>query len=125
MVQQLTIFDSLLAIAFEIDDTVEVVVNVDESEVEDYYYLKTFEGAKGKVIKVLPKSQYKVLFAKVHPVGIFRQDELRTENKRLRNAVQRMETGSNLIFETIREKVLGEKRHQSRRLISFEKFVKS
>lgn len=107
MVQQLTIFDSLLAIAFEIDDTVEVVVNVDESEVEDYYYLKTFEGAKGKAIKVLPKSQYKVLFAKVHQVGIFRQDELRTENKRLRNAVQRMETGSNLILETIREQVLG------------------
>ena len=34
-------------------------------------------------------------------------DELRMENKRLRNAVQRMETGSNLILETIREQALG------------------
>ena len=33
-------------------------------------------------------------------------EELRAENKRLRNAVQRMETGSNLILETIREQVL-------------------
>lgn len=34
-------------------------------------------------------------------------DELRAENRRLRNAVQRMETGSNLILETIREQALG------------------
>lgn len=34
-------------------------------------------------------------------------EELRAENKRLRNAVQRMETGSNLILETIREQALG------------------
>lgn len=33
-------------------------------------------------------------------------DELRTENKGLRNAVQRMETASNLVLETIREDVL-------------------
>lgn len=34
-------------------------------------------------------------------------EELRTENKRLRNAVHRMEKGSNLILETIREQALG------------------
>ena len=77
IVQQLTIFDALPTIVFAVGDTVEVVVNVPESAVEDYYYLKTFEGAKGKVIKVLPKSQYEVLFAKDNQVGIFRKDELR------------------------------------------------
>ena len=33
-------------------------------------------------------------------------EELRKENKRLRNAVQRMGTASNLVLETIREQVL-------------------
>lgn len=77
MVQQLTIFDALPAVAFAVGDTVEVWCNVNQSQVEDYYYLKTFEGAKGKVIKVLPKSQYEVLFAKDNQVGIFRQGELK------------------------------------------------
>ena len=79
MVQQLTIFDALPTIAFDVGDTVEVVADVDESQVEDYYYLKSFEGAKGKVIKMLSKSQYEVLFAKDNQVGIFRHDELRRE----------------------------------------------
>ncbi|WP_342538354.1 hypothetical protein MKY15_19835 [Sporosarcina sp. FSL K6-1540] len=48
MVQQLTIFD-VPAIAFELGDTVEVVVNVEEKEVEDYYYLKLYEGSKGEL----------------------------------------------------------------------------
>lgn len=79
MVQQLTIFDALPAIAFAIGDMVTVVANVDESRVEDYYYLKTFDGAKGKVIKVLPKLQYEVLFVRDNQVGIFRHSELRRE----------------------------------------------
>ncbi|KAA0941602.1 hypothetical protein FQ087_20815 [Sporosarcina sp. ANT_H38] len=33
-------------------------------------------------------------------------EDLRIENKRLRNAVQRMETASNLVLETIRDEVL-------------------
>lgn len=77
MVQQLTIFDALPTIAFEVGDAVEVVADVDERQVEDYYYLKSFERAKGKVVKVLPESQYEVLFANDNQVGIFRQSELR------------------------------------------------
>lgn len=76
MVQQLTIFDAPVQDAFAIGDTVTVVVNVAEKDVEDYYYLKTFEGMKGRVIKVLPGLQYEVLFAKSNEVGIFRHDEL-------------------------------------------------
>ena len=79
MVQQLTIFDALPKVAFAVGDTVEVVSEVDESEIEDYYYLKSFGGAKGKVVKVLPKLQYEVLFAKDNQIGIFRQGELRRD----------------------------------------------
>ncbi|WP_421100976.1 hypothetical protein ACOKXV_11425 [Sporosarcina psychrophila] len=77
MVQQLTIFDAVPAIAFELGDTVEVVVNVEEKEVEDYYYLKLYEGAKGRIVKFLPKRQYEVLFAKSNQIRIFRHGELR------------------------------------------------
>ena len=77
MVQQLTIFDAVPTIAFAIGDSVEVVVNVEEKEVEDYYYLKTYEGSEGRVIKVLPKRQYEVLFAKSNQIRIFRHGELR------------------------------------------------
>lgn len=34
-------------------------------------------------------------------------EELRNENIKLRNAVQRMETASNLVLETIKDQVLG------------------
>jgi hypothetical protein len=45
MVQQLTIFDAVpMKEAFAVGDTVEIVVNVEEKDVEDYYYLKVFEG---------------------------------------------------------------------------------
>ena len=65
MVQQLTIFDAVpKKEAFDVGDTVEVVVNVEEKDVEDYYYLKVFEGMKGRIVKVLPRRQYEVLFAK-------------------------------------------------------------
>lgn len=76
MVQQLTIFDVPTA-KFEIGSTVEVVVNVSEKEVEDYYYLKGYQGVRGQVIKALPGEQYEVLFPKCNRVGIFRQSELR------------------------------------------------
>ncbi|MFJ7933687.1 hypothetical protein [Sporosarcina sp. NPDC096371] len=76
MVQQLTIFD-VPTTTFEIGNTVEVVVNVTEKEVEDYYYLKEFQGVRGRVIKGLRGQQYEVLFAKCNRVGIFRQSELR------------------------------------------------
>ena len=78
MVQQLTIFDAVpVKDAFAVGDTVEVVVNVEEKEVEDYYYLKSYEGAEGRVVKVFPKQQYEVLFAKSNRVGTFRHGELR------------------------------------------------
>ena len=81
MVQQLTIFDAVpVKEAFAVGDTVEVVVNVEEKEVEDYYYLKTYEGSEGRVVrvvKVLPGQQYEVLFARNNRIGIFRQGELR------------------------------------------------
>ncbi len=51
MVQQLTIFDAApKKEAFAVGDTVEVVVNVSEKHVEDYYYLKVFEGMPVKWI---------------------------------------------------------------------------
>lgn len=77
MVQQLTIFDALPTVAFAVGDAVEVVADVDKSQVEDYYYLKAYEGAVGIVVKVLSKSQCEVLFAKDNQIGIFRQCELR------------------------------------------------
>ena len=46
MVQQLTIFDTLPTIAFELGDMVEVVVNVEEKDVEDYSYLKLYGGRR-------------------------------------------------------------------------------
>ena len=81
MVQQLTIFDAVPTIAFELGDTVEVVVNVKEKEVEDYYYLKLYEGSKGRVVKFLPKRQYEVLFAKSNQIRIFRESELRRSKR--------------------------------------------
>lgn len=77
MVRQLTIFDAVPTIAFELGDMVEVVVNVEEKEVEDYYYLKLYEGSKGRIVKFLPLRQYEVLFAKSNQIRIFRQSELR------------------------------------------------
>lgn len=44
MVQKLTIFDTVPTIAFGLGDMVELVVNVEKKEVEDYYYLKSHEG---------------------------------------------------------------------------------
>ena len=77
MVQQLTIFDAPdTSESFAIGDTVKVVVNVSENEVEDFYYLKTYEGARGKIVKVLPGRQYEVLFLRHDRVGIFRHEEL-------------------------------------------------
>ena len=77
MVQQLTIFDAVpKKEAFAVGDTVEVVVNVEEKDVEDYYYLKLYEGSEGRVVKVLPIRQYEVLFAKSNQIGIFRHGEL-------------------------------------------------
>lgn len=77
MVLQLTIFDAVPTIAFELGDTVEVVVNVEEKEVEDYYYLKSYEGSGGRIVKVLSGRQYEVLFPKDNRIGIFRQGELK------------------------------------------------
>ena len=76
MVQQLTIFDAPVQDAFEIGDEVTVVVNVPEKDVENYYYVKPYEGSQGKVVKLLPGRQYEVLFAKSNEVGIFRHEEL-------------------------------------------------
>jgi len=78
MVQQLTIFDAVpVKEAFAVGDTVEVVINVPEKDVEDYYYLKTYEGSEGQVVKVLPGLQYEVLFARSNRIGIFRHGELK------------------------------------------------
>lgn len=77
MVRQLTIFDAVPTIAFELGDMVEVIVNVGEKDVEDFYYLKSYEGSKGRVVKVLSGRQYEVLFPKDNRIGIFRHDELR------------------------------------------------
>ncbi|MET3658360.1 hypothetical protein [Sporosarcina psychrophila] len=77
MVQQLTIFDAVPAIAFELGDMVEVVVNVEEKEIEDYYYLKLYEGSKGRIVKFLSLGQYEILFAKSNQIRIFRHEELR------------------------------------------------
>jgi len=77
-VQQLTIFDAVqVKEAFAVGDTVEVVVNVEEKEVEDYYYLKTYEGSEGRVVNVLLGLQYEVLFSRSNWIGIFRHGELR------------------------------------------------
>ena len=78
MVLQLTIFDAVpVKEAFAVGDMVEVIVNVPEKDVEDYYYLKTYEGSEGRVVKVLPGLQYEVLFGKSNRVGTFRHGELR------------------------------------------------
>jgi len=78
MVQQLTIFDAVpVKEAFAVGDTVEVVVNVEEREVEDYYYLKSHEGSEGRIVKVLHGLQYEVLFARSNQIGIFRHGELK------------------------------------------------
>lgn len=50
--------------AFAIGGAVEVVVNNPEKDVEDYYYLKSCEGSKGQIVKVLSGRQYEVLFPK-------------------------------------------------------------
>ena len=62
---------------FTVSDTVEIVVNVEEKDVEDYFYLKVFEGMEGRIVKVLHRRQYEVLFAKSNQIGIFRQSELK------------------------------------------------
>ncbi|KAA0941599.1 hypothetical protein FQ087_20800 [Sporosarcina sp. ANT_H38] len=78
MVQQLTIFDAVpKEEAFGVGDTVEVVVNVEEKDVEDYYYLQDFVGLKGRVVKVIPGLQYEVQFKKKDRIGVFRHDELK------------------------------------------------
>ncbi|QNK86303.1 hypothetical protein H7992_13605 [Sporosarcina sp. resist] len=78
MARQLTIFDAEpKKVAFTVGDTVEVVVNVEEKDVEDYYYLKLYEGSKGRIVKFLPLRQYEVLFAKSNQIRIFRHGELR------------------------------------------------
>lgn len=78
--QQLTIFDvtPVEFEAFSIGDTTEVFVNVDEEAVEDYYYLKEFEGMKGQVVKILytPNLQYELSFGDKARIGIFRHNEL-------------------------------------------------
>lgn len=57
--QQITIFDAPdTSDSFAIGDTVKVVVNVSENEVEDLYYLKTYERARGEVVKVLHVQKY-------------------------------------------------------------------
>ncbi|MBO0587604.1 MULTISPECIES: hypothetical protein [unclassified Sporosarcina] len=76
LVQQLAIFDAVPKKGvFAVGDTVFVVVNVEGKDVEDYYYLKSYEGSNGRVVKVLPGLQYEVLFAKSNRIGIFRYDE--------------------------------------------------
>ena len=77
MVQQLTIFDAPVTDAFAVGDIVEVVVNVEEKEVEDYYYLQGYMGLKGRVVKLLSKMQYEVQYEKKERVGILRHGELR------------------------------------------------
>ena len=75
--QQLTIFDALpKKEAFAVGDTVEVVVNVEEKDVEDYYYLQGFVGLKGRIVEVIPGLQYEVQYEKKDRVGIFRHSEL-------------------------------------------------
>jgi hypothetical protein len=76
VVQQLTIFDAVPREAFTISDTVEVVMNIEEKDVEDFYYLKSFVGMKGQIVKVIPNLQYEVLFAKSNRIGIFGHGEL-------------------------------------------------
>jgi hypothetical protein len=78
---QLTIFDALPVkrVAFAVGDTVEVVVNVEEKDVEDYYYLKSFVGVKGQIVKLISNLQYEVLFAKSNRIGIFRHVELEVQ----------------------------------------------
>ncbi|WP_342512818.1 hypothetical protein MKY34_19760 [Sporosarcina sp. FSL K6-1522] len=78
MVQQLTIFDALPTVAFEVGDTVEVVDNVDESQIEDYYYLQDYVGLTGRIVKVIrgPVLQYEVEFPKRRN-GIIYHEELR------------------------------------------------
>ncbi|KAA0944096.1 hypothetical protein FQ087_18390 [Sporosarcina sp. ANT_H38] len=78
VVQQLTIFDALpKKAAFVVGDTVEIVVNVEEKEVEDYYYLQDFVGLKGRVVKMIPGLQYEVQFKKKDRIGILRHEELK------------------------------------------------
>jgi hypothetical protein len=71
VVQQLTIFDAVpKKETFAVGDTAEVVVNVSEKDVEDYYYLKVFEGMEGRIVNVLPRRQYKLLQAKQIQLGL-------------------------------------------------------
>lgn len=77
VVQKLTIFDTVPTIAFGLGDMVELVVNLEKKEVEDYYYLKSHEG---RVIKVLPRQPYEVWFTKSNRIGIFRHGELKRRN---------------------------------------------
>lgn len=82
MVQQLTIFDALPTIALGVGDAVEVVADVDESKVEDYYYLQDYKGLTGRVAKVIrrPVLQYEVEFNKKVWNGIIYHEELRRES---------------------------------------------
>lgn len=80
MEQQLTIFDVLptpIKAAFVVEDPVIVVANVNEQDVEDYYYLKDHEGLKGQVVKLLSHQQYEVQFPNRERTGIFGHEELR------------------------------------------------
>lgn len=75
--QQLSIFDAAPnREAFTVGDTVEVVVNVEEKDVEDYYYLQGYVGLRGKIVKLLSKMQYEVQYEKKERVGILRHGEL-------------------------------------------------
>ena len=40
--------------AFAIGGAVEVVVNVPEKDVDNYYYFKSYEGSKCRIVKVFP-----------------------------------------------------------------------
>ncbi|HJF32804.1 MAG TPA: hypothetical protein K8V56_13660 [Sporosarcina psychrophila] len=64
--------------AFDLEETVKTVVNVGEKSVEDYYYLKEFEGLQGRVVKVMhkPNLQYEVFFKNKERIGVFRHCEL-------------------------------------------------
>lgn len=81
--QQLSLFDVLPVEiqAFDLKETVKPIVNVSEKSVEDYYYLKEFEGLQGQVVKVMhkPDLQYEVSFKNKERVGVFRHSELTKE----------------------------------------------
>lgn len=73
--QQLTIYDAIAATPLNVGDSVRVIPSTDESDVETYYYLQDFTKAKGEVLEVLPKMQYRARFG--NRVGIFKNEELR------------------------------------------------